>query len=304
MSTSVPSPAPTRAEAIAAATGPVGPLTFSLTTPDELSKQPQLSTDCAVLFLTEEAASSQSLDLSLFHPFLPPSSVSLTPSSWQDFTGRAKQSLLFYPSSTSSIPRLLLIGLGKAASVTPLTLRTAAHSTLTHLRHHRIKRATVALPHTSTIPIDTAVDLFTRTAVLSNHTFARYLTPKDNDKLHCVQHCTLVVPSTSSPSPSTLLRAQVTAESQVMARELINDRGDVITPSMVEAFARLLATSHSLKLHVVKDDELLAEGLNLISAVGRGSIKGENARIVVLEYAGDPDSDRRLALVGKTVQRE
>ena len=311
MSASKPSPSasfspfstttPSRAEAIAAATEPAGPLTFSLTTPDELSKQRQPSSKCAVLFLTEEAAATKAVDLSPFQQALPASSVSLTPSTWQDFTGKAKQSLFLYPSSASSIPRLLLIGLGKAADVTPLSLRSAAHTTLTQLKQHRIHTATLALPHTTPAPLDAVLDLFTRTIILSNHTFARYLTVKtaDNAKLHSVRHCTFLLPTFSSTSASTLLRAQVIAESQLMARELINDRGDAITPSVMEAFAQLLASTHSLPLKVVKGEDLVAEDLYLISAVGQGSKEGEKARILVLNYIGDPRSHQQLALVGK-----
>ena len=296
--------------------GPVGPLSFSLTTAEALASPPSSSTsppsiDCAVLFLTEEAAATQSLDLSIFHPLLTSSSLSLTPSAWQDFGGKFKQTLHLYPSPTSTIPRLLLIGLGKAKDVQPSTIRSVTHTLLTHLKLRRVKCAALALPidlNPSLTP-SALLDLITRIAVLSNHTFSRYLTKKKEGdaKLHTVDLLHFVVPS-SFPSPppaplqSSITQAQTIAESVVMARELVNDRGDVITPSALEAFAVELGRANGLTVRVVKGEQLTEEGLTLISAVGQGSKEGEGGRIVVLEYTGDEErKEERVALVGKAI---
>ena len=297
-----------RAEVIAATNGPVGPLSFSVASAEQLSSTSSASSpslDCAVLFLTEEAASSQSLDLSAFHTLLPSASLSPTPSTWQDFTGKAKQTLYLYPSAASSVPRLLLVGLGKAKDVTASSLRSAVHAMVASLKHKRVKQAAVALPTglPTVLSSSTVVDVFTRISVLSNHSFTRYLTKKEGDRHHSLERLHFLLPSASSDSLAAVVnRAQAIAESQLMARELINDRGDAISPSVVETFASQLARTHQLPIRVVKGDQLKDEGLTLISAVGQGSREGENARIIVIEYTGDEErKEEKLALVGKTI---
>ena len=246
------------------------------------------------------------LDLALFHPLLPSSSLTPSPSTWQDFTGKLKQTLYLYPSSSSTVPRLLLVGLGKAKELNATVLRSAVYAMVTSLKHKKVKQAAVALPTGLTAALSPSVllDVFTRISILSNHSFTRYITKKEGDRHHSLELLHFLQPSASSSSSLTpvIERAQAIAESQLMARELINDRGDVITPSVLEDFAVRLARTQQLPVRVVKGEQLKEEGLTLISAVGQGSKEGEKARIVVIEYTGDEERKmERLAVVGKAI---
>ena len=308
---------PTRAELIAASPGAAGLLSVELTDSAALSASATSAStlpplECAVFFLTEEAAGRASLDTSALQPLLPAAAVSTTPTTWQDFTGRSKQTLFLYPSSASSVPRILLVGLGGAKDVAAGTIRSAVHAMMAALKAKKITRAAVAVPvdASPSLSVRALLDTVTRIAVLSNHTFSRYLTKKEADKHHVVEHLHLVLsatPSVSSPTASSsyaevVHRAQTIAEGVLLGRELANDRGDVITPSALETFTTTLARTHSLPLDVVKGERLTAEGLTLISAVGQGSKDGEQARILVLSYTGDPArAEDRIALVGKAI---
>ena len=313
-----------RVELFATATQLIGPLTFELATPDALPTGESQSAataatalpppECAVLFVTEEQASSQSLSLSSLASLVSPDAVNITPTQWSDFKAKAKQTLVLYPSSSSpsSVSRLLLVGLGKQSAVSVSTIRSATHAAVQALKAKRVSHAVVVVPESEVkadeeggkAGLDTTLDALVRIAVLSNHTFQKYVTRnKDGEKAHQLEHLTLVHPSFSSSSSydAVVKRSATIAECTLFCRDLANDRADTITPSAIEALAQKVATTHQLPFTVVKGDALHSEGLTLIEAVGQGAKEGEKARIVVLRYVGNTDTQDCIALVGKTI---
>ena len=84
-----------------------------------------------------------------------------------------------------------------------------------------------------------------------------------------------------------------------MARELANQRADVVHPEYLASFAENLATTHHLPYRVVLDKDLRAEDLNLLASVGQAG--HFPARLVAIEYRGAPESKDVIALVGKGI---
>ena len=320
-----------RVELFATATQLLGPLTFTLAGPDTLPAAPAATTastlppaDCAVLFVTEEQAASQSLPLSSLGKWATSETVNITAAQWNDFKAKPKTTLLLYPNSSttsSSLPRLLLVGLGKQSTLSLTALRTTTHTMVAALRAKRVKHAVLVVPEGEVradetgledggmgkVELDAVLDAIVRIAILSNHTFLKYITRnQDADKCAQLEHLTLIHPDfTTATSPSAynavVQRSATIAESTLFSRDLINDRADVMTPSAIEQLASQIATTHQLPFTVVKGDTLVSEGLTLIEAVGQGAKDGEKARIVILRYMGNTDTDDCIALVGKTI---
>ena len=174
-----------------------------------------------------------------------------------------------------------------------------------------------------------------RTTILSDHYFRRYLTEEQVDKrkkrplkkivfidAHAHGSHTTKPSSSSGGSskskksaasssassllspldPAETIATHVTmARATILAREWANERGDVATPSYMEAEARRIVkeAGSSLKMSVVNDTELEKEGLHLLRAVGQAA--KDKARLVVIEYHGDPSSKSYTALVGKGI---
>jgi hypothetical protein len=69
----------------------------------------------------------------------------------------------------------------------------------------------------------------------------------------------------------------------VLARDVANERSDVMTPAAVQSIASDIAAEHGFPMTVLVGDELLAGGLNLLHAVGRAArCDVLNVSIVVL----------------------
>jgi hypothetical protein len=77
-----------------------------------------------------------------------------------------------------TVPRVLLVGIGKEASVDVLRVRKATHTAISTLRERKYNSAAIYLAANVASRIGGSVamvDAVTRTAVLSNHTFDKWL---------------------------------------------------------------------------------------------------------------------------------
>lgn len=95
-------------------------------------------------------------------------------------------------------------------------------------------------------------------------------------------------------------RAVIVAAAQNRARDLGNRPPNDLTPAALGAYAAELAVPRpALTVSTLGGDELRDLGMGLFSAVASGS--AQDPRLITLRYQGAPDSDRRLALVGKAI---
>jgi leucyl aminopeptidase len=97
----------------------------------------------------------------------------------------------------------------------------------------------------------------------------------------------------STPARDTLAAIEAT----YFVRDLVNTPAGDLGPAEIESAARELATRHDAKINVIRGDDLLGAGLNLIHAVGRGSSR--SPRLIDIGW-GKP-TDTKLTLVGKGV---
>lgn len=88
-------------------------------------------------------------------------------------------------------------------------------------------------------------------------------------------------------------------EETIFARNLGNERSDVMNPAFMEEVARASADLPNMSVRVLQRDELEQEGMNMFLSVGQAATCPP--RLVILEYRGNPDSDEKIALVGKGI---
>ena len=99
-------------------------------------------------------------------------------------------------------------------------------------------------------------------------------------------------------SPSSELERTVNiARGLYLARDLINTPANDMGPAELEAAARKLGESCGAELSVIRGDELLAQNLPLIHAVGKSSAR--SPRLIDMVW-GNPDAPK-ITLVGKGV---
>ncbi len=90
---------------------------------------------------------------------------------------------------------------------------------------------------------------------------------------------------------------QAIAEGVNLSRDLGNLPGNICTPTYLANSAKELDTYDQLSVEVLEEEEMAELGMNSLLSVSRGS--REPAKLIIMNYAGDPSGSAPIALVGK-----
>ena len=82
-------------------------------------------------------------------------------------------------------------------------------------------------------------------------------------------------------------------------REIVNEPGCAVTPEVLATLAAEIGNQYGMKVSILDEKEIEANGYTGLSSVGKGSI--HPPRLITLEYAPAQPSSVKLALVGKGI---
>ena len=88
--------------------------------------------------------------------------------------------------------------------------------------------------------------------------------------------------------PEILNEMKIINESATLTRNLVNLRADKCTPTFFCENVKAFAEAHKLEYEIIKGQELLDKGLNMIHAVGRSA--ETPPALAIVHYKGNPDS--------------
>ncbi len=90
------------------------------------------------------------------------------------------------------------------------------------------------------------------------------------------------------------------AEASLIARDMVNEPANSMTPTAMSEVARRVADEQGLGFEVLDNEDMQARGMGAFIGVAQGS--DEPAKLIILTYRGDPDNpDNNLGLIGKGI---
>ena len=191
--------------------------------------------------------------------------------------------------------RLLLVGAGKRERYNSVELRKAAGAAVRFLKGKSVRRIAF-LPE----PGDAeAVAAAVEGAILGEYEPDRYKTEKENGKT--VERFTVVVPNGAANLDSALDRARIIAESQNLTRDLVNEPGNRLTPTLLAERARAMAAESGLECEVLDRDRMRQLGMGALLGVAQGSDEPPTLTVIRYTPAGGGEGGPHLGLVGKGV---
>ncbi|MCM2264215.1 MAG: leucyl aminopeptidase [Desulfuromonadales bacterium] len=219
-----------------------------------------------------------------------------------EFTGRANESLLLQP-ATLPARRILLVGLGQRSGAGLEQLRQAAGTAIGQLRGKRLAELSCAL-HLLDLPGTTPaarIEAVTEGLLLAGYRFDRYRTGDNRPKGAGPRSVTLLLARGANRPEleKALATAQVLARAVTLARDLVNEPGNIKSPAYLAEQAVAAAAEGGFLCTVLGRDELAREGCGALLGVAQGSVR--EPRLIVLEYQGGKTGVAPIALVGKGV---
>lgn len=218
------------------------------------------------------------------------------------FSGRVGETLVLDDGEGTRV----LTGLGPIAGVGTAELRTAAAVFARAVSRHR--RVALELPEGLDLDPAEVVRALTEGLILGAYRFDAY----KSSSTPGLSAATIAVGDQVRAVQEGAARGRATAEAVCFARDLVNEPGGALTPTVFAERAAERAEAAGLTAEIMDHEAIVAAGLGGVLAVNQGSV--EPPRLLKLTYepnpvgddpvqgeAPEPDAVDTVALVGKGI---
>lgn len=215
-----------------------------------------------------------------------------------EFKAEANEILLLHAPQGLAALRLLVIGAGKRAKLTPHVLGRAAGAAVRAAKARSLRSLAITFPATE---LDAAA---IARAIASSAELADFDPDiyRSDRKDRSIQNLSLLVPPStdSAAAESGLREGVIVGQSQNFARSLVNEPGNRLTPTLLAQRAAAMCNENGLDCHISSTDRLQELKMGAFLSVAQGS--DEPPALIVMRYEpeGQPEGPV-LGLVGKGI---
>ena len=231
-----------------------------------------------------------------------------------EFKAGLAETLLLHAPAGVKAERLLIIGLGKAKSLTIHEARKGAGVAIRFAKPRTLRDVAIAFPedkalsdeHMDSLPCDLTARALIEGAILAEFDIDTYRSDRKDLSVHSVN----ILSSESDKKSQTEMqqgfdRGHIIADSQNFARTLVNEPGNVLTPAELGKRTAAMAAEFNLQCEVHGWDKIHELKMGALAAVAQGSSQPPALIVMRYEPSGAPASKISdgpvLALVGKGI---
>ncbi len=209
-----------------------------------------------------------------------------------DFKGKMGE-VFFFPSLEGA--GHILVGLGELGKLGYNELRESFYNVGQLLSKHRLTEVEVKLPMLYDLTNLKSSEAVAEGFLQSTYRFDKYQSEKKEHPEITVNLS--LVEGRAEDAEAGVKRAELLMTGVFLARDLVNEPSNVIYPETLAKRAQEALEPLGIKVTVYEEDEIREIGMHAFLSVGQGSDK--RPRLIVMEYKGDPESDKCTGLVGK-----
>ena len=220
-----------------------------------------------------------------------------------EITGKKGEITIIHTFGRISPSRVLVAGLGKSDDFTPETVRDVTAAACRRLRGLGAKEA-ATIAHGAgvgeTAPADSG-QAIAEGAALGLYRFRNYVTGNDSgssglESLSIVEQD----PGKGPALAEGVERGLVLSQAAMLARDMVNEPANVMTPTRMAEIAAQVADEENLDIQVLEREQMEEMGMGAFLGVAKGS--HQPPKLIVLQYRGDPDDpSNNLGLIGKGI---
>jgi len=218
----------------------------------------------------------------------------------QKFAGKLgeKASCVYLPEGAERPLRVVAAGLGKTAELTPETVRRALGAGLKEAERLKVDVLTIMPWNCPGLDAGDAARGVTEAFLLASYRFNRYLADKKECSVRTLQ--VGYTPDQEVAVIAGIKLGQTLGEATNLARDLVNEPGNVLTPESLAQEAQKAGEKYGFAVEVWEEDRIAELGMEAFLAVGKASTN--RPRLIVMRHLGDPaHPDQILGLVGKGI---
>ncbi len=197
--------------------------------------------------------------------------------------------------------RVMIAGLGKQQELSQDKVRGVVAETCRLLRQKGVDNI-ATIPQgagIASISMESAAQTVTEGALLGVYSFRRHITKKAE---HGEIKQLTIVGNDKANLPileQGCNKGRILAEATNLARDMVNEPANYMTPSYMAEIAAKLAETYRLELSVLEREQMQELGMGALLGVTQGS--RQPPKLIVLHYRGGDSTEIDVALAGKGV---
>ena len=220
-----------------------------------------------------------------------------------EITGKSGEVTLLHTMGKIGPARVLVAGLGTQDDFNPEVVRRVSSEALRYLRRRGICSA-VTIAHGAGIgglTPEAAGQAIAEGTLMGLYRFDRYHTNGDDGD---DEFSELTIAELDGERAKAIAegveRGQSMAHATLIARNMVNEPANVMTPTAMAETARRVAEECGLGFEVLDNAQMKEMGMGAFIGVAQGS--DEPAKLIILTYEGDAEhTDNNLGLIGKGI---
>ncbi len=219
----------------------------------------------------------------------------------REITGELYQVTVLHTFGRVPADRVTVVGLGKQEGLVLDRVRGVIAEALRVLQKMGLQRVASVLHGADQggLHPEAVAQAIAEGALLGLYAFDKYSTKKPEPK---IQELSLVAFDQAALEPVSrgLTRGKIMAQATNLARDLINEPANYLTPSEWARQAERLAQANGLECQVLDQEQMYEMGMGALLGVAQGS--AQPPKLIVLRYRGDERGRKpTLGLVGKGI---
>ncbi len=147
------------------------------------------------------------------------------------------------------------------------------------------------------VELEASAEAITEGALLGLYSFTKYKKPEYED----VEEMLIVVREKEKVPilESAVDKGKVVASATTLARDMVNEPANYMTPSQMAEAAKEIASKYNLEFKVFDREDMEAMGMGALLGVAKGS--NQPPKLITLAYKGDERSEKALGFLGKGI---
>ncbi len=218
-----------------------------------------------------------------------------------EIKGKLDETNLIHSLGKLPAARVVVIGLGKKTELTLDRVRGAVAEACRYLQKKGVDDIATVLHGVGILDItpESLAQAVTEGALLGVYTFRKHMT-KEEDGPGEIKRLSIVGSKKDIPSVEQgCHQGEVLAEAANLARDMVNEPANYMTPTQMAELARKLVQDYGLELTVLDRPEMEQMGMGALLGVAQGSC--QPPKFIILKYKGKASEDTDLVLVGKGI---
>lgn len=197
----------------------------------------------------------------------------------------------------SSLESTIFIGLGKRSEFDMAKLRKVIGILYKTIKDNKLESIDICIHNAFGTYNDTIATIITETLYLSNYTFDKYKTKKDDSEEDEEVIDINLIFNSDEDYHGFINKGEILAKATNEARELVNEPANIIYPESLGERVIELSEKYGFDVNVYDEDYIYDNDMHAYMAVAKGS--SNPPRLIVMEYNGDPENHEVIGYVGK-----